>query len=174
MVDVTNQIEVEGAIAAVIHVDDSGTETARTVLGLTTRDGLEVNVDEDDESWQPSTLRREQRIRTSNTIDISVESAFADDLEAVDLIGIVDGDDDGRVTFDSEDRKWGDDAYIELAWFGDEPDFETVDIVSDSEQLWRGSDIETAGLETDTDVPPTWSATFWIEGDLYLDAAALE
>lgn len=174
MVDVTNTTEVEGPIASVIHVDDTGAEVSRTVLGLTTRDALEVNIDEDEVDWDPSTQRRTKRIRTNNTIDIEVESAFATDLEAVDLIGIADAADDGRVTFDNDDRKWGDDIYIELAFFGDEPDFDTVDIIEDAEVVYRGSEVETANLDMNAgDVPPMWTATFWIEGDLWLDASAL-
>lgn len=168
MADITNELEVEGSIVAVIHTDESGTEPVRTVLGLATKDDLSVEVDEDSEDFNPATRRRTSRIRTNNTIDIEVSSAIAPDLEALELIGLSDAD--GKVTFDSSARKTNGDELIEIAYFDSEPDFETVDVVADSELLHRAEDCELTSPEiAPSETPPTASWTWWVEGDFWVD-----
>lgn len=168
MADITNDLEVEGSIVSVIHCDESGTDPVRTVLGLCTKDDLSVSVDESDDSFDPGSQRRTKRIRTSNTIDVEVASAIAPDLEALELIGVADAD--GKITFDSSDRKTGEDEYLEVAYFADEPDFDAVDIPADAELLHRFHDCEVTSPEIDpSSTPPTASWTTWVEGDAWID-----
>ncbi|KDE60616.1 hypothetical protein EL22_00035 [Halostagnicola sp. A56] len=167
MADITNSLEVEGSIVSVIHVDESGAEPVRTVLGLCTKDDLSVTVDESNEDFNPGSQRRTKRFRTNNTIDVEVASAVAPDLEALELIGVADSD--GKITFDSSDRQTGDDEYLEIAYFADEPDFGSVDIPADSELLHRFADCEVTSPEIDPSAtPPTASWTFWVEGDAWI------
>lgn len=170
MADVTNNIEVEGAIAAFVHVNDSDTEPVRTVLALTSKEDLTVTVDESSEDFNPAAERRTRRIRTNNTIDLELSTAVASDLEALSLLGLTDTD--GQVTFDSSDRKIlaSDDEYVEIAYFGDEPDYSAVDIEADSELLHRFEDVEIVSPEVDASAsPPMVSLTAWVEGAFYVD-----
>lgn len=170
MADVTQNVEVEGAIAAFLHVDESGTEPVRTVCALTSKEDLTVTVEEDNEDFIPAAERRTRRIRTNNTIDIELSTAIAPDLSALSLLGIADAD--GQVTFDSSSRKIlsADDAYIEIAYFGDEPDYSTVDMVADSELLHRFADVEIVSPEVDASAsPPMVTLTGWVEGGFWLD-----
>lgn len=167
MADITNQTEVEGSMVAIVHTDESGTDPVRTVLALTTKDDLSIPIEEENEDFNPSAIRRTKRIRTSNTIDVEVATAFAPDLEALSLVGIADSD--GKVTFDSSVRRLGEDIYLEVAYFADEPDFSAVDIVADAELVHRAADVEIANPEVDPSAtPPTCSFVAWVEGDFWL------
>lgn len=170
MADITTNVEVEGAVAAFVHVDESGASPVRTVLMLTTKEDLTVTVDEDSEDFNPAAERRTRRIRTNNTIDIELSTAIASDLSALSLIGITDSN--GQVTFNSSDRKIlaSNSEYIEIAYFGDEPDYATVDMVADSELLHRFEDVEIVSPEVDpSSSPPMVSLTGWVEGGFWID-----
>lgn len=170
MADITTNIEVEGAVAAFVHVDESGTDPVRTVCALTSKEDLTITLDEDNEDFNPAAERRTRRIRTNNTIDLEVSTAIASDLEALSLLGLVDSD--GQVTFDSSDRKVlaENDEYLEIGYFGDEPDYSTVDMVADSELLHRFEDVEFVSPEVDPSAsPPMVSLTAWVEGAFYVD-----
>lgn len=170
MADLTTNVEVEGAVAAFVHVDESGTDPVRTVCALTSKEDLSIPIDEDSEDFNPAAERRTRRIRTNNTIDIELSTAMASDLSALSLLGVVDSD--GKVTFDSSDRKIleSNDEYLEIAYFGDEPDYSTVDMVADSELLHRFVDVEIVSPEVDASAsPPTVSLTGWVEGAYYVD-----
>lgn len=171
MVDLTTETEVEGAILAFVHVDESGTDPVRTVCALTTKEDLTITIEEDNEDFNPAYQRRTRRIRTNNTIDIELSTALAPDLSALSLLGIADSD--GKVTFDSSDRKLlAPDEFVEIGYFSDEPDFATIDMVADSELLHRFSDVEIANPEVDPSAsPPTVSLVGWVEGDFWIDYA---
>ena len=167
MADITNEVEVEASMVAIVHVDDSGTDPVRTVLGLTTKDDLSIPIEEENEDFNPSTERRTRRIRTTNTIDIEVSTAMAPDLEALELVGIADSN--GKITFDSSDRDLGPDVYIEVAYFADEPDFSAVAIPADTELTPRAGDVEIANPEVDPSASPAMmSFTAWVEGDFWV------
>ena len=167
MADITNEVEVEASMVAIVHADDSGTDPVRTVLGLTTKDDLSIPIEEENEDFNPSTERRTRRIRTSNTIDIEVSTAMAPDLEALELVGIADSN--GKITFDSSARDLGPDVYIEVAYFADEPEFSTVVIPDDTELTHRAGDVEIANPEVDPSASPAMmSFTAWVEGDFWV------
>jgi hypothetical protein len=171
MADITNDIEVEGSMVAIVHCDESATEPTRTVLGLTTKDDLSIPIEEENEDYSKSYQRRTERIRTSNTIDMEVTSAMAPDLESLELIGLVDSD--GKLSFDSELRQLGPDVYLELHYFADEPDFSTVTLPDDAELSHRGGDVEIANPEVDPSAtPPTCAFVAWIEGDFWINYTA--
>lgn len=170
MTDVTNTTEVEGSLVSVIHVDESGEDPERTVLALADKENLSTTVDEDDEDFNPGSERTTRRYRTNNTTDLEVQGAISPDLEALELVGIVDAE--GKISFDSADRKIleEDDEYIELAYWNHEPDFETVDVVEDSELLSRFADLELTSPEVDpSETPPQVSWTWWVNGGYWLN-----
>ena len=165
MPDTTSSTEVQGSLVSVIHVDESGEEPERTVLALADKDNLSLSVDEDDEDFNPGSERRTRRYRTNNTIDIEVQSAVSPSLETLELVGIV--DEEGKATFSTSDRQIleEDDEYIEIAYWDHEPDFETVDVVEDSELLQRFADLELTSPEFDpSETPLQVSWTWWVEG----------
>ncbi|WP_135827299.1 hypothetical protein [Halorussus halobius] len=168
--EITSELEVEGSVVAVLHVDESETESVRTVLGNCTKDDLSISTDESNEDFNPGSKRRTKRYRTNNTIDVEVASAIAPDLAALEKIGIVDSD--GKITFDSSDRKTlaSDDEYIEVAYFDYDPDYSAVDVEADSELLHRFEDCELTSPEVDpSSTPPTASWTWWVEGGFWVD-----
>lgn len=170
MANITTESEVEGSIATVIHVDDSGTDPVRTVLALATKDDLSISIDEDSEDFNPGKQRRTERIRTSNTVEVEVATAVATDLDALETVGIVDST--GKVTFDTGDRRIleSNDEYVEVAYFSDEPDFGTVDMEADSDLLHRFADLELTSPEMDpSETPPMVSWTWWVEGGYWFD-----
>lgn len=168
MADITNELEVEGSITAVIHCDESGADPVRTVLGLCTKDDLSVSVDESDDDFNPGSQRRTKRFRTNNTVDVEITSAIAPGLEALEMIGVADSD--GKLTFDSSDRKVNGDEYLEIAYFADKPDYSAVDVPTDSELLHRFADCEVTSPEVDPSAtPPTVSFTAWVEGDFWIN-----
>ena len=167
MADLTNEVEVEASMVAIVHVDDSGTDPVRTVLALTTKDDLSIPIEEENEDFTPSPERRTRRIRTSNTIGIEVSTAMAPDLEALELMGIADSN--GKITFDSSARELGADMYIEVAYFADEPDFSTVSIPGETELTHRAGDVEIANPEVDPSATPAMASfTAWVEGDFWI------
>lgn len=173
MADVTTDVEVEGSVVAVVHVDNTGTSPVRTVLALASKGDLAVTIEEESADFSPGSDRRTRRYRTNNQITIEVASAMATTLEALELIGIVDSN--GEVTFGTADREIDSpDHYIEVAYFSDEPDFATVDMVTDSELLHRFEDLELANPEVDpSETPPLASWVWWVEGSMWFDAPAL-
>ena len=156
----TNDVEVEGSLAHLIHVDDSGEDPVRTLLALTAREELNLTTDENDESFEPAHERRTRRYRLHNTADLEVGSAIDADLEAFELVGLVDSD--GAMTFDTESRRLRpeDDEYIELA-YGTAEGF----AFGDAELVHRFEDVELVNPEVDMgSVPPLVSWTWWIHG----------
>lgn len=156
----TSDTEVEGSIVHLIHVDDSDTEPMRTVLMLASRDDMSFTVEEEEADFNPAAQRRTRRYRTSNTIDFELSSAINVDMEALELLGIVDTD--GALTFDTDSRRLrpADDEYIELGYFNAEgADY------ADAELVHRFEDVESASPEIDlSETPPVVSWTMWIHG----------
>ena len=166
--ETTTDQEVEGSIVHVIHIDNSGTDPVRTVLALATKDDLSVSVDEDNEDFNPAAERRTRRYRTNGTADLEVASVIDVDMEALELIGLVDSN--GNVTFDTTDRRIeSPDEYIELAYFTDEgQDY------ANAELIHRFEDLELTSPEIDpSSTPPVTSWTWWIEGAIKFNATAL-
>jgi len=64
--DLSTETEVEGSIVNVIHVDNSGTDPARTVLALATKEDTSISIDEDDDDFDTGAERRTRRYRTNN------------------------------------------------------------------------------------------------------------
>lgn len=169
MVETTSDAEVEGPLVYVIHAVWNDTDVAydRTVLSLCTKDDLSFSVDEDDESVELSSERRSRRYRTHNTADLEVASVLDVDMEAAELIGVVDSD--GSVTFDSDARRITADGdqeeHIELAYATEEG---LTDILN-AELVHRFSDLELTSPEIDPSAtPPLLSWTWWVEGDIQL------
>lgn len=166
MATTTTDAEVEGSIVHIIHAvwDDTNSVYDRTVLALATKDDLSISVDESDESLDLASERRTRRYRTNNTVDLEVSSAIDVDMEAAELIGIVDAD--GRLTFDSSSRKvgFGTDEHIEVAYYNTE----STDIL-DAELVHRFSDCKLTNPEIDpSSTPPLLSWTWMVEGDAHL------
>lgn len=155
--------EVEGSIVHVIHVDESTTEPTRTVLALATKDDLSLSIDESNESFDPAAQRRTRRYRTNNTADLEVASAIDVDMEAMELVGLVDSN--GTITFDSGARRISsdDDEYVEIAYFSAENSN-----YADAELVHRLEDVEATSPEVDPSAtPPLLSWTWWIEGTIH-------
>jgi len=163
---------LEGSIVNVMHVDNSGTDPIRTVLALADKDNLSMPIDENDEDFDPASKRRTKRFRTNNTITVEVTSAIATDLDALETVGIVDSD--GVVSFDPADRDWGSDYHLELGYSNSEMDYSNDPGPADFDLVHRGDDIKVVAGDVDPSTTPIEaSMTFWIEGDLDLDADAL-
>lgn len=158
----TTDTEVEGSIVHVIHVDDTDTEPVRTVLALATKDDLDISIDEDDEDFDLASERRTRRYRTNNTVDLEVTSVIDVDMEAAELVGIVDAE--GKLDFSKEARKIDGDEYVEIAYF----DSENADYI-DAELVHRFEDLELTGPEVNpSETPPLLSWTWMVEGDVHL------
>jgi len=170
--DTSTETEITGSIVNVIHVDNSGTDPTRTVLALATKDDLGVTIDESTESFDPANVRRTQRYRTNNEIDIEVSSAISTDLADLQKIGIV--DDSGAIDFSEGSRDLGSEKYIEIAYSDAELDYSNDPGPSDYEMTHRASDVEIMAGDIDPSaVPPTVSFTVMVEGTLTVDAGAL-
>jgi len=170
--DTSTEDEVEGSVVNVIYVDNSGSEVVRTVLALATKDDLSISIDEGTESFDPANVRRTQRHRTNNEIDIEVASALSTDLADLQLIGLV--DDSGAITFDTDDRELGADEYLEIAYSADDLDYSDDPGPADFEMVHRASDVEIVAGDIDpSSVPPTVSFTAMVEGELTVDADTL-
>ena len=170
--DTSTETEITGSIVNVIYVDDSGTDPTRTVLALCTKDDLGITIDESTESFDPANVRRTQRYRTNNQIDIEVSSAISTDLADLQKIGLV--DDSGNIDFTDESRDLGTDEYIEIGYSDAELDYSTDPGPSDYEMTHRASDVEIMAGDIDPSaVPPTVSFTVMVEGELTIDADAL-
>lgn len=179
MATLTNQTEIEGEFAAVVlaEYDDANSEWTRKVLGMTNRGDINVSVDESNESFSLSTMRRDKRYRVSNTIDIEFSSVFASDLEAAEALGIVDPN--GKIDFSTDSRRFtiadpstpaDGDEVIEIAYFKDEPDFSSIDIEADSELLNRFEDVKIVLDDIAAgEIPPMFSCVGWCEGGFHLD-----
>ena len=170
--DTSTEDEITGSIVNVIHVDDSGTDPTRTVLALATKDDLGITIDESTESFDPANVRRTQRYRTNNQIDIEVSSAVSTDLADLQLIGLV--DDSGAIDFSEEARDLGTDQYIEIGYSDAELDYSTDPGPADFELLHRASDVEIMAGDIDpSGTPPTVSFTAMVHGDLVFAAETL-
>jgi len=164
--------EVEGAVANLIHVDDSGTDPTRTVLALVNRDDLSVTIDEESEDFNPAKDRRTRRYRTSNQVTVEATSAIATDQDALDTVGVIDSN--GKLVFDTGNREWGSDYYLEVAYNDDELDYSTDPIASDFDLVHRFADIEVEVGDIDPSaVPPEMNLMFYVEGDVHIAADTL-
>jgi hypothetical protein len=166
--ETTQGSEIEGSIVHVIHIDDSGTEPVRTVLALATKDDISLSIDEDNEDFNPAAERRTRRYRTNGTAELEVASAIDIDMEAMELVGLVDSN--GDITFDTFDRRLeAPDEYIELAYFTDEGQDYT-----NAELIHRFHDVEATSPEVDPSAtPPLLSWTWWVESTIEFNADAL-
>lgn len=168
MADLISEAQVEGPILALVHVDESSTEPTRTVLLHATRDDATLTVEEENEDFNPAAMRRTNRVATNNTVDFEIGTGVTTEGQALELLGIQDTD--GQVTFDNSARQLGEDVYIEVHFFGDEPDYSSIALPADSELTYRFGDVEVRNPEVDASAtPPVVSMTMWIEGDLYLN-----
>lgn len=159
----TTNDEVEGSIAHVLHVDESGTDPVRTLLALFTKEDLTLTIEDESEEFNPAAERRTRRIRTNNTIDLEGATPFAADLSAMQLIGFA--DENGRLTFDPANRRLRpeDNEFIEIA-------YQTTEgaAYSDAELVHRLEDVEFTSPEVDMSAsPPLTSFTAWVEGDVW-------
>lgn len=160
----TNDAEVEGSIVHVIHAQWNDTDSVydRTVLALVERDNLTMTVEESEAEFNPAAERRTRRYRTNNTVNVEISSAVAADLEAMELIGLVDAN--GDLDFATSSRRLdpmeGDGEFIEIAYF----DAEGLTF-ADAELVHRLEDVESTSPEIDiTEAPPTVSWTMWVHG----------
>ena len=157
----TNENEVTGNLVHVTHVDESGTDPVETVLALTTKDGLEFSTDEDEEDINLSSERRTRRYRTHNTADLSVESLVAVDMEAAEMVGIVDSN--GKLDFSEASRRLGPEEAIHIEYYSDEG-------ATSAELVHRFEDCEAANPEVDIgNNPPLMSWDWIVHGDVYLN-----
>lgn len=163
----TNNTEVEGSIVHVIHAQWNSTDSVydRTVLALTERDNLTMTVEESEAEFNPAAERRTRRYRTNNTVDVEISSAIAADLEALELIGLVDAN--GELDFATSSRRLdpmdGDGEFIEIAYF----DAEGLTF-ADAQLVHRLEDVESTSPEIDmTEAPPTATWTMWVHGTVH-------
>ncbi len=157
----TNNTEVEGSIVHVVHVDESGAEPEKTALALTTDDGVgELDIDEDEESINLSSVRRTRRYRTHNEPTLEVESLIAADMDAAELLGIV--DEEGALDFSNDARRFGEDEYLHIEYFNDEG-------ATEPELIHRFGEVETVNPSIDpSETPPLMSWDMWIHGEIIL------
>lgn len=167
---VTNQTKVEGPLARVVHVDESGTDPVYTYLAKTPRDELgDLDLGEDSEDVNLSTTRRTDRTRTHNSPELELATLLQPDDENLELLGLVDeASADGEISFANEDRRLGPDTYIHIEFLAEEwldnPGGATV------EKTLRFGDVEMFGGSVNlSDTPPSASATMWIHGMIALD-----
>lgn len=170
--DLSTETEVSGSIVNVILVDDSGTDSVRTVLALATKGDLSVTIDESTESFDLAAQRRTERYRTNNEIDIDVSKAISTDQGALESLGLVDTN--GAIDFSDASRQLGADQYLEIGYSNDELDYSTDPGPADFELLHRASDVEIMAGDIDpSGTPPTISFTAMVHGDLVFAAGAL-
>ena len=167
--ETTQNREVEGSVVYIIHADwDDGVEEfTRTAISLLTKDDLNLTVDEDEEELNLASQRRTRRYRTHNTATMEVSSPIDIDLEAASLMGIVDADDDGRLTFGTSNRRLRPEEgeFIEIAYFNEED----LDL-TEAELIHRLADVEVANPEIDmSETPPIMGWEWIIHGDIWLD-----
>ena len=157
----SNDTEVSGELIHVMHVDESGTDPVRTVLALAGKDDLSLSADEDTEDFNPAAERRTRRYRTTNTGDFELSSVMAADMEALELIGLVDAS-DGSLTFDNDSRqlKPADNEFIEISYHDTE-----AEAYADAQLVHRLEDVETMSPEVSmSDTPPVTSFTMMVHG----------
>lgn len=170
--DTSTDEEVEGSVVNLIHVDNSGTDPTRTVLALANRDDLSITIDESDEDFNPAKDRRTRRYRTTNTVTVEATSAISTDQDALNTVGVV--DENGKLVFDTDNREWGTDYYLEVAYTDDELDYSTDPGPTDFDLVHRFGDIEVSVGDIDaSSVPPTVGLTFMVEGEVHIAAEAL-
>ncbi|MFC6766016.1 hypothetical protein [Natrinema soli] len=166
MAELISSAEVEGPVLAIVHVDESGTTPVRTVLAHATKEDATLTIEEENEDFNPGAYRRTNRIATNNSVDFELATAMATDTSALELLGIQDSN--GRMSFDTSDRALGPDAYIEVHYFSDEPDYTTVTLPADAELTHRLGDVEVRNPEVDMSAtPPTVSLVMWVEGGVW-------
>lgn len=164
----TNQAEVEGDLVYVMHVDDSGASPVRTVLALVTKDDVNFETDEEENSINLASERRSRRYRTHNTATLSVQSLIAVDLEAMSQLGLVDTAADGELQFDNTSRRWlpSNDEYLEVGYGPDDDDTTYANL----ELVHRFEDVEVVNPTIDIGAnPPLLAFDFWVNGTVYLD-----
>lgn len=165
--DPTSDSEISAEIVHVVHVDESGTSPVRTYLALAEKDGLTVSIEGEDESFRPGSERRERRYRTSNTVDIEVQSPRDVNDELLDILGVVDVANNNQLDFSKAARtiSSADNEYIELIYF----DREDPAGIADAQAIDRYADLELADdIEYDaSETPPILSWTWWVEGDIW-------
>lgn len=166
MADLITNTTAEGPVLAIVHVDESGASPVRTVLAHATKSDASLTVEEENEDFNPGAYRRTERIATNNTADFELSTAIATDTSALELLGVVDSD--GKMTFDTSDRKLGSDTYIEIHYFSDEPDYSTVTLPADATLTHRLGDVEVRNPEFDLSAtPPLVSLVMWVEGGIW-------
>ena len=165
--DKTNEREVEGSLIYIIHAVWNETAYDRTALALLTKDDMTLDVEEEEEELNLASERRTRRYRTHNTATFEVSQPIDTDLEALDLVGLVDSTDDGRLTFGRQNRRISPDdgEFIEVAYF----DEENL-ALEDAELVHRFEDVEAMNIELDmSETPPIMGWEWMIHGDIWLD-----
>jgi len=181
-VSVTTDMEVEGSTVLVFHATWNSTDSAydRKALALVNKDDLSVTIDEDTEDFNPGGERRTRTYRTNNTVEFEATTALANDLSALEDIGIADsGATDGvAADFSTENRRIGfsdtDPDALEFGFFKDEQlqnaKDGNLDAIADSEILMRGEGVKIMAGDVDPSATPvTASFSGMIEGTYYFD-----
>ena len=179
---VTTDMEVEGSTVLVFHATGNSTDSSydRKALALVNKDDLSVTIDEDTEDFNPGGERRTRTYRTNNTVEFEATTALANDLSALEEIGIADsGATDGvAANFSTEDRRIGfadsNPAALEFGFFKDEQlqnaKDGNLDAIADSEILMRGEGVKIMAGDVDPSATPvTASFSGMIEGTYYFD-----
>ena len=167
--ETTQNREVEGSLVYVIHAawNDTDSEYDRTAIALLTKDDLNLSIEEEEEELNLASERRTRRYRTHNTATLEVSSPIDVDMEALDLVGIVDSSDDGRLTFGTGSRTIDPEEgeFIEMAYFNEEnlP-------LEDAELIHRFEKCEAMNPELDiAETPPIMAWEWIVHGDIWLD-----
>jgi len=158
----SEQDKFEPQVVYIVSVDDES-----AIAGME-RDSLDIETNEDTDSFEPHSSRNIQTSATTTDPRLSYTLSRNKDSEALDLLGIRDDDNDGKYVRDAGREK----ERIEVWYFsGDaDPTEDSPDLVDAFEDV--RTDID--GIDTDT-VVSTYDVEHDVNGDVYWDTtSALE
>jgi len=181
-ITVTSDTEVEGSTLLIMHATWNETDTAydRTVLALADKDEVSITVDEDEETWSPSGEKRNRGYITGEDVEFEIGVVEAEDLSALDKLGIVDTTASDGVRFNNtpDARRIGfedsNPAAIEFGLFkGDQlqnAKDDNLDAIADSELLKRCEGVKIRAGDSDLSSTPVLSSiSARVEGAYYYD-----
>jgi hypothetical protein len=181
-VSVTTDTEVEGNTLLIMHATWNETDSKydRKVLALADKDEVTITVDDEEENWSPSGEKRNRGYITGEDVEFEIGVVEAEDLSALDELGIVDTEASDGVKFNNStaDRRIGfsdsNPAAIEFGLFKDDQlqnaKDANLDAIADSELLKRCEGVKIRAGESDLSSTPVMSSiSARVEGDYYYD-----
>jgi len=181
-VSVTSDTAVEGSTLLIMHATWNETESTydRKVLALTDKDEVSITVGEDEETWSPSGEKRNRGYITAEDVEFEIGVVEAEDLSALDELGIVDTETTDGVKFNNttDARRIGfedsNPAAIEFGLFKDDQlqnaKDDNLDAIADSEVLKRCEGVKIRAGDSDLSSTPVMnSISARVEGAYYFD-----